>query len=318
MNGKSGGKTLTLPKKVKPTPAPASRPANRRARTDGLPPTKPRARGAPASTSTPPAPRPTPSARPVAPAPTRTAPDDGTVRVSKLMSERGLCSRREADAYIERGWVFVDGVKVTELGTRIFATQTITLSRDAQTAQLQSVTILLNKPIGFVSGQPEPGYTPAVTLIVPDNRWKEDEATQRFNPVHLRGLAPAGRLDIDSTGLIVFTQDGRVAKKLIGEDSNVEKEYLVRVEGTLDEGGLKKLNHGLSLDGKALKPAKVSWQNEDQLRFVLREGKKRQIRRMCELVGLKVVGLKRIRIGSVVLGKLPVGQWRYFREDERF
>lgn len=234
------------------------------------------------------------------------------------MSERGLCSRREADAYIERGWVFVDGVKVTELGTRIFATQTVTLSRDAQTAQLQSVTILLNKPIGFVSGQPEPGYKPAVTLIVPDNRWKEDEATQRFNPVHLRGLAPAGRLDIDSTGLIVFTQDGRIAKKLIGEDSNIEKEYLVRVEGQIIENGLKKLNHGLSLDGKALKPAKVSWQNEDQLRFVLREGKKRQIRRMCELVGLTVVGLKRIRIGSVVLGKLPVGQWRYLRDDERF
>lgn len=248
----------------------------------------------------------------------RTAPDDGKVRVSKLMSERGLCSRREADAYIERGWVFVDGVKVTELGTRIFANQTVTLSRDAQTAQLQSVTILLNKPIGFVSGQPEPGYKPAVTLIVPDNRWKDDEETQRFNPVHLRGLAPAGRLDIDSTGLIVFTQDGRIAKKLIGEDSNIEKEYLVRVEGQIIEGGLKKLNFGLSLDGKALKPAKVSWQNEDQLRFVLREGKKRQIRRMCELVGLKVVGLKRIRIGSVVLGKLPVGQWRYLREDERF
>ncbi len=234
------------------------------------------------------------------------------------MSERGLCSRREADAFIERGWVFVDGVKVTELGTRIFANQTITLARDAKSAQLQSVTILLNKPIGYVSGQPEPGYTPAVTLILPDNQWNEDESTQRFNGVHLRGLAPAGRLDIDSTGLIVFTQDGRVAKQLIGEDSNVEKEYLVRVEGQLLEGGLKRLNHGLSLDGKALKPAKVSWQNEDQLRFVLREGKKRQIRRMCELVGLNVVGLKRIRIGSVALGKLPVGQWRYLREDERF
>ncbi|MDX2220443.1 MAG: rRNA pseudouridine synthase [Burkholderiales bacterium] len=255
---------------------------------------------------------------PAASANIRIAPDDGRVRVSKLMSERGLCSRREADAYIERGWVFVDGVKVTELGTRIFASQTITLARDAQNAQLQSVTILLHKPIGFVSGQPEPGYTPAMTLIVPENHWKGDESKQRFTPVHLRGLAPAGRLDIDSTGLIVFTQDGRIAKRLIGEDSEVEKEYLVRVEGQISEGGLKRLNHGLSLDGKALKPAKVSWQNEDQLRFVLREGKKRQIRRMCELVGLKVVGLKRIRIGSVVLGKLPVGQWRYLGPDERF
>jgi 23S rRNA pseudouridine2604 synthase len=116
----------------------------------------------------------------------------------------------------------------------------------------------------------------------------------------------------------VLTQDGRVARHLIGEDSTVEKEYLVRVEGSLTEANMKLLNFGLSLDGEKLKPAKVSWQNEDQLRFVLREGKKRQIRRMCEMVGLHVVGLKRVRIGSVNLGKLPVGQWRYLRNDERF
>jgi 23S rRNA pseudouridine2604 synthase len=138
----------------------------------------------------------------------------------------------------------------------------------------------------------------------------------------VRGLAPAGRLDIDSTGLLVLTQDGRVARHLIGEDSDVEKEYLVRVEYTrgeqLPDADLELLRHGLSLDGVRLKPAKVSWANEDQLRFVLREGRKRQIRRMCEAVGLAVTGLKRVRIGSVVLSKLPVGQWRYLREDERF
>ena len=125
-------------------------------------------------------------------------------------------------------------------------------------------------------------------------------------------------MDIDSTGLLVFTQDGRVAKHLIGENSTVEKEYLVRVEGDLSDDDFDLLNFGLSLDGVKLKPAKVSWQNEDQLRFVLREGRKRQIRRMCELVGLHVVGLKRVRTGSVALGKLPVGQWRYLRMDERF
>ena len=133
-----------------------------------------------------------------------------------------------------------------------------------------------------------------------------------------KGLAPAGRLDIDSVGLIVFTQDGRVAKELIGDGSEVEKEYLVRVEGSLSASDLALLNHGLSLDGQALRPAKVDWQNEDQLRFVLREGKKRQIRRMCELVGLTVVGLKRVRIGKIVLGHLPVGQWRYLATDETF
>lgn len=116
----------------------------------------------------------------------------------------------------------------------------------------------------------------------------------------------------------MLTQDGRIARLLIGEDSKIEKEYLVRVQGQLSEQGMRQLNHGLSLDGQALKPAKVSWQNEDQLRFVLREGKKRQIRRMCELVGLKVVGLKRVRIGQIKLADLPPGQWRYLREGERF
>jgi 23S rRNA pseudouridine2604 synthase len=134
----------------------------------------------------------------------------------------------------------------------------------------------------------------------------------------LKGLAPAGRLDIDSTGLLVLTQDGRIAKKLIGENSGIEKEYLVRVEGRLTAEGLAKLNFGLSLDDSPLKRADVKWQNDDQLRFVLREGKKRQIRRMCELVGLKVTGLKRVRIGKVLLGDLTQGQWRYLRSDEHF
>lgn len=240
------------------------------------------------------------------------------VRVSKLMSEQGLCSRREADTYIEQGWVLVDGVPVTELGTRAFPNQKITLTRQAQSKQAASVTILLNKPVGYVSNLPELGYRPAMELIKPENRFEGDKLPLRFSATHLRGLAPAGRLDIDSVGLIVFTQDGRIAKKLIGQDSQIEKEYLVRVEGTLSDEGLKQLNFGLSLDGQPLKRAKVSWQNEDQLRFALREGKKRQIRRMCELVGLKVTGLKRVRIGSVMLGKLPEGKWRYLRPDERF
>ena len=244
--------------------------------------------------------------------------EDGRVRISKLMSEQGLCSRREADAYIERGWVFVDGVRVTELGSRALPTQKITLSREAQSSQLSRVTILLNKPVGYVSGQAEQGYKPAVTLVTAAARHPGDKSSQRFNPAHLKGLAPAGRLDIDSTGLLVLTQDGRIAKLLIGEDSRIEKEYLVRVEGKLDAKGLALLNHGLELDGRRLRPARVAWQNEDQLRFILKEGRKRQIRRMCELVGLKVVGLKRVRIGQVRLGDLPQGQWRFLRPDERF
>jgi 23S rRNA pseudouridine2604 synthase len=240
------------------------------------------------------------------------------VRVSKLMSEQGLCSRREADNYIERGWVLVDGVAVTELGTRVFPNQRITLAKAAQSHQQASVTVLLNKPIGFVSGQAEQGYRPAITLITAHSHFKGDRSPLKFGPAHLKGLAPAGRLDIDSTGLLVLTQDGRIAKKLIGENSGIEKEYLVRVEGGLTAEGLAKLNFGLSLDGSPLKRADVKWQNDDQLRFVLREGKKRQIRRMCELVGLKVTGLKRVRIGKVLLGDLTQGQWRYLRGDENF
>jgi len=234
------------------------------------------------------------------------------------MAAQGLCSRREADTYIERGWVFVDGERVSELGTKILPTQKITLARAASAAQTARVTLLLNKPIGYVSGQPEPGYKPAVSLISPDSHYAGDRSPQRFEREHLKGLAPAGRLDIDSTGLLVLTQDGRVARLLIGADSTIEKEYLVRVQGTLSKRNLELLNHGLSLDGAPLKPARVTWQNRDQLRFILQEGKKRQIRRRCELVGIVAVGLKRVRIGNVRLGDLPLGQWRYLRPDERF
>jgi 23S rRNA pseudouridine2604 synthase len=244
-------------------------------------------------------------------------------RLSKVMAERGICSRREADEWISNGWVMVDGVIIEALGTRISPDANIVISSYAHEVQSENVTILLHKPVGYVSGQAEDGYQPAVVLVHPDNEWLDDpnlnpQNAKAFERRFLRGLAPSGRLDIDSTGLLVLTQDGRIARQLIGEDSTVEKEYLVRVEGTLDDAGLKRLNFGLSLDGEKLKPAKVSWQNEDQLRFVLREGKKRQIRRMCEMVGLHVVGLKRVRIGSVNLGKLPLGQWRYLRSDERF
>jgi len=234
------------------------------------------------------------------------------------MSEQGFCSRREADEWIAKGWVKVDGERITELGTKILPTQRITIERQAQAEQKQRVTILLNKPIGYVSGQAEDGYKPAAVLITAENRWNKDTSAIEFHPLQHKGLAPAGRLDIDSVGLIIFTQDGRIAKQLIGEDSQIEKEYLVRVEGKLSAADLKRLNHGLSLDGAALKPARVSWQNQDQLRFILKEGKKRQIRRMCELVGLKVLGLKRVRIGKIMLGDLPVGQWRYLSVEESF
>jgi 23S rRNA pseudouridine2604 synthase len=258
----------------------------------------------------------------IPPAPPRPdEPPRADQRLSKVLAERGLASRREADEWIAAGWVKVDG-EVAVLGTRVLPTQAIEIDPAAHTQQARRVTILLHKPVGYVSGQAEDGYEPASILVTQANHWGEDPSRERWHPGHARGLAPAGRLDIDSTGLLVLTQDGRVARHLIGEDSDVEKEYLVRVEyrgeGPFLEASLELLRHGLELDGHALRPAKVSWANEDQLRFVLREGRKRQIRRMCEAVGLVVTGLKRVRIGSVVLGRLPQGQWRYLREDERF
>lgn len=240
--------------------------------------------------------------------------DEEKVRLSKLMAERGICSRREADEYISRGLVLVNGITVDQLGTKVSRDVKITLEAQALKQQKRLVTIMLNKPVGWVSAQPEPPYQPAIKLLTPQNQF--GETSQRLVPENFDGLAVAGRLDIDSQGLLLFTQDGRIAKQIIGEDSKIEKEYLVRVEGRLPADKLRLLNHGLSLDGKALKPAQVEWINEDQLKFILREGKKRQIRRMCELVGLKVTGLKRVRVGQIKLGKLPEGQWRFVEENE--
>ena len=275
---------------------------------------------------------------------------NGTLRLNKRMAELGLASRREADEWIGKGWVKVNG-EVATMGMQVTPDVRIEITKQAQGQQANQVTILINKPMGIVSGQAEDGHLPAITLVQPQNRWAEDNARFFFHPSQLKSLVPAGRLDIDSIGLLVLTQDGRVARQLIGEDSVMEKEYLVRVaylgldhagqnqpdpqpgqlirmddddpitsnvQAVFPPAGLAKLRHGLSLDGQALKPAKVAWQNPEQLRFVLTEGKKRQIRRMCELVGLKVVGLKRVRIGNVMLGNLPLGQWRYLAPHERF
>ncbi|MCG6976814.1 MAG: rRNA pseudouridine synthase [Acidiferrobacterales bacterium] len=243
---------------------------------------------------------------------------DEKVRLSKVMAQRGICSRREADAYIEKGWVRYDGGKLAELGVRVDPGTDIELDPQARKRQAEVLTILLNKPVAYVSGQAEKGYRPAITLITPSNHYARDRTRRRIQRDDLKGLAPAGRLDIDSQGLLVLTQDGRVARTLVGPDSRIEKEYLVRIQGQVTELALEKLRHGLSLDGKALKPAKITQINPEQLKFVLTEGKKRQIRRMCDLVGLKVTGLKRVRIGRVRLGSLPEGEWRYLGKDERF
>ncbi len=235
------------------------------------------------------------------------------VRLSKVMAQRGLCSRREADRFIEQGLVSVDGERINVLGTRIDPDQEITLHKKALAEQSELCTVLINKPPGYVSGLPEQDYESAVMLITRDNA--VDPAGKIPDR---RGMAPAGRLDIDSTGLIVFTQDGRIARQLVGADSEIEKEYVVTVYGEITDAMLQRLQHGLELDGKPLKPAGVESLGNGEIKFVLTEGRKRQLRRMCELVDLEVNLLKRTRIGNIVLSGIPRGKWRLLKPDEKF
>ncbi len=236
------------------------------------------------------------------------------LRLSKLMSLRGICSRREADRMIEKGLVRANGKVISELGTKVPEDAQIELLPHAKKWQAEKVTIILHKPIGYVSTQPEKGYKQALDLITPERQWNG----RSFDQKHLRKLSPAGRLDIDSKGLLVLTQDGVIAKKLIGQTSEIEKEYIVRVDGAVTPAAVSRLSFGLSLDGEPLERAQIERLDENLMKFTLLEGKKRQIRRMCELVGLKVVDLKRVRIGKIRLGDLPSGKWRYLKNNESF
>jgi 23S rRNA pseudouridine2604 synthase len=244
------------------------------------------------------------------------------IRLSKLMSQKNICSRREADVWIAKGWVKVNGEVIKELGSKVAPDSEIEISPLAKKEQSELVSIIVNKPVGYVSSQPEDGYSPAIELITPENQFTNDrendnqEDLQRLKRGHFEGLAVVGRLDIDSQGLLLFTQDGRLAKKIIGQDSEIEKEYLVRYVGKVTPEKLKLLRFGLSLDDKPLKPAEIEILNSDQLKFILREGRKRQIRRMMELVELQVIGLKRVRVGALKLKNLPEGKWRFLSSKE--
>ena len=230
-------------------------------------------------------------------------------KLSKIISSRDICSRREAKELILKGYVKVDGETVKEPGLKFPNTAQIVLSEEAEELLNRKVTILVNKPVGYVSSQPEKDYIPAVQLIKASN--KDPRCKIRLRNEHLKNLAPAGRLDIDSTGLLILTQNGTLAKQIISQNSEIEKEYVIRFQGQLSKESLKHLNYGLSLDGKKLKPAFVKTIGENKLQFVLKEGKKRQIRRMCELVGLKVMSLKRVRVGNIKLGLLKTGSWKF-------
>jgi len=224
-------------------------------------------------------------------------------RVNKWLGQSGVCSRREAESFIAQGLVSIDGETVTDTGRKILPGQTLTLADGRGPAAL---SVVLHKPMGVVSAQPEPGQTRAA--LVGDSPEIPDRDTR---------LAPLGRLDMDSRGLLLLSDDGVLAKAVIGPQSDLEKEYLVRVTGKITPEKVARLCHGLTMDGRQLKPAKVSVVQGQELRFILKEGRNRQIRRMCELVGLHVMDLVRIRIGSLRLGDLPEGRWRVLGEAER-
>ena len=234
-------------------------------------------------------------------------------RVNRWLAQNGVCSRREAEALIAQGLVSIDGEAVADAGRKILPGQTLVLADRAQAALQGALTVLIHKPVGVVSSQPEPGQVPAVRLLTRDALVGDSPVI----PGRDAKLAPVGRLDMDSRGLLILSEDGVVAKAVIGPESELEKEYLVTVTGAVTERALGQLRHGLHLDGRQLKPARVTLIEPQRLRFVLKEGRNRQIRRMCELVGLTVTDLLRVRIGPVRLGELPERRWRVLTADER-
>jgi 23S rRNA pseudouridine2604 synthase len=233
-------------------------------------------------------------------------------RINKYLADLGLCSRREAETLIQKGWIRVNGEVLKELGYKVQPTDQVKVDEKAEDFLGQKKTIIIHKPLGYVSAQAEEDYQPAIRLATPDNHFGK-KAPKIFH----KGFAPVGRLDIDSTGLLILTQNGKLAKSIIGPHAQVEKEYVVLVNGDIDKDKIKKLCFGLSLDGKKLKKAIVKQEEKQKLRFILTEGKKRQIRRMCELVDLEVTSLKRVRIGRLQLGNLPLGKWRLLKDNEK-
>ena len=236
------------------------------------------------------------------------------VRLAKHLAEMLACSRREAEQYIAGGWVRVDGQVVEEPQFRV-ASQTVTLDPNASLAPIEPVTILLNKPPGYQAGE---GVNPALSLITAASRAANDDSGIYLLKKHFAGLTSTTPLETDASGLVVFSQDWHVARKLGDDADSVEHEVIVEVAGELIPHGLKRLNHGLIFNGRALPPCKVSWQNETRLRFAIKAARLGQIAHMCERVGLEVLSMKRIRIGRVPMAQLPQGQWRYLRADERF
>jgi len=231
--------------------------------------------------------------------------DDG-IRLAKRVAEIAGCSRAEAERYIAGGWVSVDGEVIDEPATRVSPAQQVQLLPGATAEEPQPVTILLHKPAGL-HGKAALDSLQADTLF-------QTEPGERFLKRHLSRLTPAMPLETLASGLVVFSQDWRVVRKLGQDSERIEQEYVAEVTGAMLEDGLARLNAG----GSPKAPIKASWQSEARLRFAGKGMVPGQIEALCAKVGLQVTGLRRLRIGRVALSGLPVGQWRYLRDSERF
>ncbi|OBY89207.1 MULTISPECIES: RNA pseudouridine synthase [Pseudomonas] len=236
------------------------------------------------------------------------------IRLSKRLAELLPCSRREAELYIEGGWVTVDGQRVEEPQFKVDA-QRIELLPGASADPIPPVTILVHKPVGLGSGN---GANSAQQLLTPDKRWAEDNLQQRLLRKHFGHQFNTTVLETDASGLLVYTQSRGVQRRLVDEADNIEHEYVVEVSGQIADNGLKRLCRGLVIDGRELPPLKVSWQSENRLRFAGKQFRPGQIGAMCRAVGLHALSIRRLRLGGVAMGKLPAGQWRFLQPGEKF
>jgi len=235
-------------------------------------------------------------------------------RLSRRVAELLGCSRAQAEQYIEGGWVLVDG-EVVEAPQTMVAGAQVALDPDAPPVwaapAVEPATMLLHKPVGVA-------FDAMASLVTPQSRSEMDASSIRLLQRHLAHLTPLMPLDTEASGLVVLSQDGRVARRLTEDAAKIEQEFLVEVSGDTGPYTLGRLARGLSYEGRTLPPCKVSWQNEIRLRFAIKDVRPGQLRYMCAQVGLQVVAIRRLRIGRVGLNKMPIGEWRYLPVGERF
>ena len=215
------------------------------------------------------------------------------MRLNKYISETGVCSRREADKWIEAGRVTLNG-QPASLGTQVAAGDDVRIDGDSIGAKKKQVYIALNKPVGIIC---------TTEAHIEDNIIDHVGFSERIFPV--------GRLDRDSEGLILLTNNGDIVNEILRSENNHEKEYLVTVDRPITDLSLRMMADGVKIMGEITKPSKVARVNAQSFRIILTQGLNRQIRRMCSALGYKAQRLQRVRIMNIHLGNLQPGQWRH-------